>query len=114
MLPSLHLLTDSPLPVCSFQTELSLPVSQALALFVKVVKKISKRLLDVQKAAISAQLPDERAAAAVARTDAEGRAAEWKPLETSLEDELAEAGDEAARALREKQRAMIDALDLSK
>ncbi|KAH9889948.1 DUF699-domain-containing protein [Cubamyces lactineus] len=96
------------------ETELSLPVSQALALFVKVVKKISKRLLDVQKAAISAQLPDERAAAAVARTDAEGRAAEWKPLETSLEDELAEAGDEAARALREKQRAMIDALDLSK
>ncbi|KAI9058108.1 DUF699-domain-containing protein [Trametes sanguinea] len=96
------------------ETELQLPVSQALALFVKVIKKISKRLLDVQKAAISATIPDERAQAAVARTDASGAQAEWKPLETSLEDELAEAGDEAARAMREKQRAMIDALDLSK
>ncbi|KAI0826817.1 DUF699-domain-containing protein [Trametes gibbosa] len=96
------------------EAELQLPVSQALALFVKVVKKISKRLQDVQKAAISAQIPDARAADVVARTDAEGRAVQWKPLETSLEDELAEAGDEAARALREKQRAMIDALDLSK
>lgn len=82
----------------------------------KVIKKISKRLLDVQKAAISAQMPDARAADALAltRTDADGAKAAWKPLETSLEDELAEAGDEAARALREKQRAMIDALDLSK
>ncbi|OSD07469.1 DUF699-domain-containing protein [Trametes coccinea BRFM310] len=96
------------------ESELQLPVSQALALFVKVIKKISKRLLDVQKAAISATIPDERAQAAVARTDASGAQAEWKPLETSLEDELAEAGDEAARAMREKQRAMIDALDLSK
>lgn len=79
-----------------------------------MIKKISKRLLDVQKAAISAQIPDAQAARAVARTDADGKKAEWKPLETSLEDELEEAGDEAARALREKQRAMIDALDLSK
>ncbi|EIW59415.1 DUF699-domain-containing protein [Trametes versicolor FP-101664 SS1] len=98
------------------EAELQLPVSQALALFVKVIKKISKRLLDVQKAAISAQMPDARAADALAltRTDADGAKAAWKPLETSLEDELAEAGGEAARALREKQRAMIDALDLSK
>lgn len=80
----------------------------------KVVKKISKRLQDVQKAAISAQIPNARAAAAVSRTGADGRAAQWAPLATSLEDELAEAGDEAAGALREKQRAMIDALDLSK
>ena len=53
------------------------------------------------------------AAPARAGEDAAGASA-FKPLETSLEDELAEAGDEAARALREKQRAMIDALDLSK
>ena len=92
-------------------------MSQALALFVKVIKKLSKKLLDVQKAAISAEIPDAGAAAAVVRKGAGaegGGAAAWKPLETSLEDELEQAGDEAARALREKQRAMIDALDLTK
>ncbi|TBU27168.1 DUF699-domain-containing protein, partial [Dichomitus squalens] len=86
------------------EAELNLPVSQALALFVKVVKKISKRLLDVQKAAISATIPDRREDE-VKRTDAEGNKAEFRPLETTLEEELEEAGDEAARALREKQRA---------
>ncbi|RPD62967.1 DUF699-domain-containing protein [Lentinus tigrinus ALCF2SS1-6] len=94
------------------EAELSLPVSQSLALFVKVIKKLSKRLLDVQKAAISATIPD--ASAAPARNDAEGKKVEFKPLETPLEEELEEAGDEATRALREKQRAMIDALDLTK
>jgi N-acetyltransferase 10 len=33
-------------------------------------------------------------------------------LETSLEEELEEGGDEALRALREKQRELIDALPL--
>ena len=79
-----------------------------------MIKKISKRLQEIQKAAISATMPDAAPAApARAGEDAAGASA-FKPLETSLEDELAEAGDEAARALREKQRAMIDALDLSK
>ena len=80
-----------------------------------MIKKISKRLQEIQKAAISASMPDARAAAAaVARTDEAGNKAAFAPLATPLADELAEAGDAAARALREKQRAMIDALDLSK
>ena len=95
------------------EAELNLPVSQVLALFVKVVKKVGRKLLDVQKAAVSATIPDRREEE-VRRTDAEGNKAEFRPLETPLEEELEEAGDEAARALREKQRAMIDALDLSK
>ncbi|GBE83103.1 GNAT acetyltransferase 2-domain-containing protein [Sparassis latifolia] len=94
------------------ETELQLPVSQALALFVKVIKKITKRLLDIQKTAISADIPEEPPA--VSRIAVDGTQTSWKPVETSLEDELAEAGDEATRALREKQREMIDSLDLSK
>ena len=35
-------------------------------------------------------------------------------VKQSLEEELGEAGDEVTRGLREKQRAMIDSLDLSK
>jgi len=66
--------------------------------------------VDIQKAAISAELPDPSAVAesrvGISSEDT------WKPVETSLNDELNEAGDEATRALREKQRAMIDSLDL--
>ncbi|KAI0769934.1 GNAT acetyltransferase 2-domain-containing protein [Fomes fomentarius] len=96
------------------EAELQLQVSQVLALFVKVIKKMTKRLLDVQKAAISATLPDANAVKSIARTKADGSKVEFRPLETTLEEELEEAGDEATRAMREKQRAMIDALDLSK
>ncbi|KZT09262.1 DUF699-domain-containing protein [Laetiporus sulphureus 93-53] len=93
------------------EAELQIPVSQILALFVKVVKKMSKRLLDIQKSAISAEMPEEPAAS---RLDGTENGTNWKPVETSLEDELKDAGNEVTEALREKQRAMIDSLDLSK
>ena len=94
------------------QAELQLPVSQALALFAKLIRKISGKLQDVQKAAIGSTI---RAPAQVSQdpgttislvADAE------RGLKT-MEAELDAAGDEATTALREKQRAMIDALDLS-
>ncbi|KZS93422.1 DUF699-domain-containing protein [Sistotremastrum niveocremeum HHB9708] len=93
------------------EAELALPVSQALALFVKIVRKISKRLLDIQKEAISSQLPDnsERVRQGLFQSSVSRRA----PLE-DLNAELAVAGDEVSQALREKQREMIDALDLNK
>lgn len=66
--------------------------------------------MDIQKAAISAEMPD----ATVNTGSRVEDVTTWKPLERSLEDELNEAGDEATSALREKQRAMIDSLDLKK
>ena len=114
------------------QAELQLPVNQALALFGKLVRKLSKKLHDVQKAAISATIPggrsapllassaddshenDENIDAATGGEQKEEKKKSWKPVDTSLAKELDEAGDEATRTLREKQRAMIDSLDLSK
>ncbi|KAH7885613.1 GNAT acetyltransferase 2-domain-containing protein [Phlebopus sp. FC_14] len=111
------------------ETELSLPVSQALALFGKLIRKISKRLMDIQKEAIGADIPvaPAHSSGKQHRDGSENDGAEdvdgdklesttlaRKPIETSIEDELDEAGDEAALVLREKQRAMLDALDLSK
>ncbi|KAH9936596.1 GNAT acetyltransferase 2-domain-containing protein [Fomitopsis serialis] len=93
------------------ESELQLPVSQVLALFVKIVKKISKRLHDIQRQAISAEMPEEPAAS---RIDGDASATNWKPVETSITDELKDAGDEVTKSLREKQRQMIDSLDLSK
>lgn len=86
-------------------------MNQALALFGKLIRKLSKRLQDIQKAAISASMPVPAGAIGEA---ADGAATTWKPVETSLAAELQEAGDEASRALKEKQRQMLDSLDLSK
>ncbi|KAI0263903.1 GNAT acetyltransferase 2-domain-containing protein [Gloeopeniophorella convolvens] len=93
------------------EAELQLPVSQTLALFAKLVRKISGKLQDIQKAAISATIPTAAtgasAPAPTLTSDAE------RGLKT-LEAELDAAGDEATTALREKQRAMLDALDISR
>jgi N-acetyltransferase 10 len=90
------------------EAELQLPVSQTLALFVKLIRKITARLQDVRKAAISETLPvPEESGLGITPEGAE------KVVE-SLDLELEEAGNEEKRAMREKQRAMIDALDLSK
>ena len=62
----------------------------------KVIKKVSKRLLDVQKVAISATMPDASASAGNADRAKAGTA--FRPLETTLEEELEEAGDEAQAA----------------
>ncbi|TFY76095.1 hypothetical protein EWM64_g7915 [Hericium alpestre] len=90
------------------EAELQLPVSQALALFVKLVRKISTKLVDIQKAAISATIPTASAEPRVALDVAADQGIK------GMEAELDEAGGEVTSALREKQRAMIDALDLSR
>lgn len=102
------------------QAELSLPVSQILALLVKIVRKITKRLVDIQKEAISKSLEPEGAAAVVdadeGATEARKAQTNWKPLETNVEAELDEAGEEETEKLksRERQREMIDSLDLKR
>jgi N-acetyltransferase 10 len=103
-----------------------------LALFNKLIRKISKKLTDIQKEAIGADIPvapppqlkpsteshvrDDDGV----RGDGDGSSSgetstkPWQPVVRSIEEELNEEGDEVTRALREKQRAMIESLDLSK
>jgi N-acetyltransferase 10 len=94
----------------STQKELSLPVSQALALFAKIVQKVSKKLTEIQKAAIIADMPVPPSSA----ENEDTAMATWKPIETNLDTELNEAGDEVENAFRERQREIIDSLDISK
>jgi len=88
-------------------------------LFVKIIRKISKRLTDIRKVAITAQLPQ------ISRTgplqvhnekdnDKNDAMADHRPVETLLRDELDKAGEEVTRDMREKQREMINSLDLKK
>jgi N-acetyltransferase 10 len=79
---------------------------------VKLIRKISGNLQEIQKAAISTTIPapgpssrDGAGAPISLVADAE------RGLKT-MEAELEAAGDEATATLREKQRAMIDSLDL--
>jgi N-acetyltransferase 10 len=58
-------------------------------------------------------LPPNTATARLSGDNA-GTATNWKPVETSIQDELDEAGDEVTKGLREKQREMINSLDLRK
>ena len=86
---------------------MQLAVSQALALFVKLIRKITTRLQDIQREAISVALPSVHAMALPTSNDLDNGTKE-------LEAELTEAGKEVTGEMREKQRAMIDALDLSR
>ncbi|KAK4664944.1 N-acetyltransferase 10 [Podospora pseudopauciseta] len=97
--------------------ELNLPASQLLAIFIKIMRKIVSHLSSVVSGAIEAEMPDQ-GRLGVSRENASGvhddEVVDHKfvPLETSLEDELEEAGDEAAAELRKRQREMIDSLPL--
>jgi N-acetyltransferase 10 len=97
--------------------ELSVPSSQLLAIFMKIMRKIATQLASIISGAIDAEMPDPRSVG-VSVDDASGAHDDeiidkkFAPLEANLEDELEEGGDEALRELRAKQRELIDSLPL--
>ncbi|PMD38300.1 DUF699-domain-containing protein [Hyaloscypha variabilis F] len=101
----------------SIEQELNLPSSQLLAMFIKIMRKMSSHFGALVSGAHEANMP-RREDIGVSRADASGALDDeivdtrFVPLETGLEEELEEGGDEALRVLREKQRELIDALPL--
>ncbi|KAJ8065947.1 hypothetical protein OCU04_005048 [Sclerotinia nivalis] len=101
----------------AIESELSLPSSQLLAMFIKIMRKMSAHFGDLVSGAIEAEMPG-RESIGVSREDANGALDDevvddrFVPLEQGLEEELEEGGDEAMKALKEKQRELIDALPL--
>ncbi|KAJ5630104.1 RNA cytidine acetyltransferase [Penicillium herquei] len=99
------------------EKELSLPSSQLLAMFLKIIRKISTNFRGLIEGAVAETLPVEQAPVSAPSGGAhdddiiEDR---FKPLDISIEDELAEGGKQVNAELREKQRALIDALPLDK
>lgn len=93
----------------AISAELNLPVSQNMAMFSKIIRKVSGYFREVVNSAIEGDMP-------AARNDAvrelDGEADEFQQISESLGDELQEAGDEVTAALREKQRELIRSLDL--
>ena len=111
---SSHSSTYFPSSCTLAQAELQLPVSQALALFVKLIRKISGNLQEIQRAAVSATLPAPAQVAQDGTGATMSLVADAERGLKNMEVELDAAGDEATTALQEKQRAMIDSLDLSR
>jgi N-acetyltransferase 10 len=89
------------------EKEFSLPSGQVLAMFIKIVKKTSTAFRDIEKAAVEKEIPRDP-------TENGDRSVleKFVPLEKDLEEDLEEAGNEAVSALREKQRELINSLDL--
>ncbi|POS85220.1 DUF699-domain-containing protein [Erysiphe pulchra] len=99
------------------EVELSLPSSQLLAMFIKIIRKISSYFASMVKNGHMESLP-ERKQIGVSRADANAALddevvdTQFVALEQDLEEELEEGGDEIMKELKEKQRELINALPL--
>ena len=97
--------------------ELTLPPSQLLAMFIKILRKVTSHFGSLVEAAVEAELPQPDKLG-VSRENATGLHEDemvderFAPLATALDDELEEGGDEALDTLRKKQRELIDSLPL--
>jgi len=113
------------------EKELNLPGQQVLAMFVKVMRKISTALGEVVTQAIEQDLPEahqgrkavgaeemsmdvDTNGTAITVINGVGNKPKYVALEQTLEDDLAEGADEVKEAMKEKQREMINALELEK
>ncbi|KAG1068587.1 hypothetical protein G6F42_026360 [Rhizopus arrhizus] len=97
------------------QSELSLASNQVLALFVKIIRKMSQYFAKVEAKAYEETVPalkPSKKADGNKRDAADDEA--WKPLKEELEADLEKAGDEVMDELKSKQRELIDSLDLTK
>lgn len=99
------------------EKELTLQSSQLMAMFIKIIRKISMHFRSLQEGAIEATLPEApEPEEENGVTDGKNgkREDRFKPLEQDLAEELAEGGDEVKRAEKERMRQMIDALPLDR
>lgn len=100
------------------EKELNLPPSQLLAMFLKIMRKMSTYFRSLVEDAVAETLPAERVPAVQDVTDVhDGEAAvdgKFQPLDMALDEELREGGEKVNDELREKQKALIDALPLDR
>lgn len=97
------------------EKELGLPASQLLAMFVKIVRKVSSHFRALVEGGVAEGIPapeptnmDQDGA----ELETKGEKGRFVALEKDLEDELREGGEDVNKELKEKQRALIDALPL--
>ena len=92
------------------EKELGLPSSQLLAMFVKIVRKVSAHFRRILEGAIEESMPQTNIPTEDGPNEAQPK--KFTPLQSNLDAELREGGEEVDKELKEKQRALIDALPL--
>ncbi|KAG2234354.1 GNAT acetyltransferase 2-domain-containing protein [Thamnidium elegans] len=99
------------------QKELNLASNQVLALFVKIIRKMSQYFAKVEAKAYEETVPALKSSKKTDESSGKRDAADddaWKPLKDDVDADLEKAGDEVMDDLKAKQRELIDSLDLSK
>ncbi|KAF2096667.1 putative nucleolar ATPase Kre33 [Rhizodiscina lignyota] len=101
------------------EKELGVQNSQLLAMFVKVLRKVAHHFRAIVEGAVQEDMPkrlveDGEEDDAHANQGEEASEQRFRPLEQSLDEELADAGDEFKRAEKERMRDMINSLPLHK
>jgi len=94
------------------EKELGLPTSQLLAMFVKIIRKVSTHFRHLLEGAVTETLPS--APPPPSNPDSIPPHQKFTPLPTSLAADLQEGSQTINAELKEKQRALIDALPLDK
>ncbi|CAH1762846.1 13848_t:CDS:10 [Entrophospora sp. SA101] len=120
----------------NLEKELSLPSSQILALFIKIIRKFSLHFRSLGTTEIQKEIPDEttiikKKVIKNNKNDENNNAddhqeegskdedhqdndSSWDPIQKTLDEDLKEAGNEVMNQMVEKQRELINSLDLSK
>jgi len=93
------------------EKELNLAVSQLLGLFVKIMRKFATCFRSMVEGAVADTMPDANGQSNGAHDGEEETDKRFRPLEMTLDEDLAEGGAEVAEAERERDRArqLIDA-----
>ncbi|CDK24470.1 unnamed protein product [Kuraishia capsulata CBS 1993] len=95
--------------------ELNLPSTQAMAMFGKIVRKISTYFRSVLSKTIEQTMPDMDVDDAVKEMNGELEDIKGiEEIEAELEEELNQGGSEVLREMREKQKELINSLNLNR
>lgn len=96
------------------EKELGVPTSQLLAMFVKIVRKVASHFRSLVEGAVKETMPASPTHEGRNGIDGVSGEQRFKPLARPLDEELKEGAEEVDRELKEKQRALIDALPLDR
>jgi N-acetyltransferase 10 len=97
------------------EKELGLNTSQLMAMFVKVIRKISSAFRTIVESAVEETMPERMEIEENGIENGDNEAQQkFQPLEKDLDEELREGGDEIMSLERERAKALIDALPLDK
>ncbi|KAK2747523.1 hypothetical protein FQN57_002015 [Myotisia sp. PD_48] len=99
------------------EKELKVAASQLMAMFIKIMRKVSTLFRSTIEGAVAETLPSADIGVSIENAtgvhDDEVVDQRFRPLEVGLEQELKEGGQKVNKELREKQRALIDSLPLN-